>query len=815
MPKIKTIKEISVCYHCGEDCQEKTYFLEDKSFCCEGCRLVFEILDKNNLCTYYNLESNPGITQKVKIRPGKFAFLDDKNVQQKLIEFRSETQSQVSFYLPQMHCSSCIWLLEKLNQLNPHIISSRVNFLKKEITIVFNEQNTSLKSIAELLTQIGYEPHISLHDVAGKEIKKYDKSRIYKLGIAGFCFGNIMMMSFPEYFSLGIINEKGLKAYFAYLNLILSLPVIFYCDTEFFISAWKGIKQKFLNIDAPIALAITITFLRSVYEIISGTGAGYLDSMSGIVFFMLIGRFFQDRTYQTLSFDRDYTSYFPVAITVVEKEIQIPVSDIKIGQRIKIHSNEIIPVDAILFMGEARIDYSFVTGESIPVKKTLGEIIYAGGKQTGAVIELEVVKDVSQSYLTQLWNKKEGAIVRKEKTSYIHVLSKYFTYILFSIALISAVFWGVHDSTKVWKVVSSVLIVACPCALLLSATFTNGNLLRMLQKAGIYFKNSLVIEQMAEADTIVLDKTGTVTLCNDFNITYEGDPLSYENKQLIRSLSSQSIHPLSRAISSYLPQDKVLVAKSFKEFHGQGLEGIINGNYVKLGSKKFVFGTNNGTDNEGAKVYVFINNKVYGRFLLKNKYRNGFESLVHKIRDKYSISILSGDNSAEKSYLQKLFGTKSKLLFDQKPEDKLRYIEQLQKEGKKVMMVGDGLNDAGALMQSNVGIVVSDDTNNFSPACDAILEGKEFYKLYDFIQYCRAGKKIITGSFILSVLYNIVGLYFAVTGSLEPVIAAILMPLSSISIVLFTTGTSTLISKRISPHPQPLSEREGGRAAFW
>ncbi len=793
------IKEETTCYHCGEDCKEKTYTADDKTFCCEGCRLVFELLDKNKLCTYYSLEKNPGLTQKITVRPGKFAFLDDEKIKHKLIEFRSDTQSHLRFYLPQMHCSSCIWLLEKLHQLNPGIISSRVNFLKKEITIVFNEQKNSLKSIAELLTQIGYEPHISLHDITTHEVKKYDRQSIYKLGIAGFCFGNIMMMSFPDYFSFGVFNEKGLKEYFSYLNLMLALPVVFYCDTEFFVSAWKGMKQKFLNIDAPIALAIVITFLRSVYEIFSGTGAGYLDSMSGIVFFMLIGRFFQDRTYQSLSFDRDYTSYFPVAVTVLEneKEVQLPVSDLRVGQRMIIHSNEIVPADAILFRGGARIDYSFVTGESVPVSKTLGEIIYAGGKQTGAVLELEVIKDVSQSYLTQLWNKKEKGTDKKEKASYIHVLSKYFTFALFSIAAISAVYWCMYDATKIWKVISSVLIVACPCALLLSATFTNGNLLRVLQKGGIYLKNALVVERLAEADTIVLDKTGTITQCNDFTINYEGDELNTEHQQLIYSLCSQSIHPLSKAIRIYLPQTRLIKVKNFRELHGLGLEGMINGNYVKLGSEEFVPGTNTKTNKAGGKVYVVINNKIRGCFSLQNKYRNGFEGLVNTIKDRYNISILSGDNDAEKTYLQNLFGEKTTLLFNQKPEDKLSYVKQLQRRGKKVIMLGDGLNDAGALMQSNTGIAVSDDTNNFSPACDAILEGKELYKLQDFIQYCRNGKKIIAGSFVLSILYNIVGLYFAVTGALEPVIAAILMPLSSISIVLFTTGMSSLLGRKL------------------
>ncbi|HKC68741.1 MAG TPA: heavy metal translocating P-type ATPase metal-binding domain-containing protein [Bacteroidia bacterium] len=400
----KTVEKIT-CYHCGEDCVDDHIHIQEKHFCCTGCKTVYEILNQNNLCQYYDITQAPGLNQKTKIREGKFAFLDDASVEAKLVHFSDEKQKHVIFYLPQMHCSSCIWLLEHLNKLDKSIVKSQVNFLKKEVSIVYNADTASLRKVVELLTTIGYEPHISLHDISSKNIRKYDKKRIYKIGVAGFCFANIMMLSFPEYFGMNNIQEGELRRYFSYINLFLALPVFFYCASGFFISSWKSVRQRFLNIDAPIALAIVITFSRSVYEIITGTGAGYLDSMNGIVFFMLIGRFFQDRTYQTLSFDRDYTSYFPLGVTILNEdgtEDQIPISKLKTGQRIKIHNEEIIPADSILFLGKAHIDYSFVTGESVPIEKSIGEIIYAGGKQTAGAIELEVVKEVSQTQVITL-----------------------------------------------------------------------------------------------------------------------------------------------------------------------------------------------------------------------------------------------------------------------------------------------------------------------------------------------------------------------------------------------------------------------------
>lgn len=786
-------KTMEACYHCGEDCENQNICIEEKQFCCQGCKTVYEILNKVELCDYYSISEKPaGINQKNNSRPEKFAFLDDETLQTKLIHFKDTEQSHATFYLPQMHCSSCIWLLEHLNKLDKNIVRSQVNFLKKELSLVFNHKHISLRKVVELLASIGYEPHFSLQNAAGKKAKMYDKTRVIKIGIAGFCFGNIMLLSFPEYFSIDEAGDYNLKQLFSYLNLGLSLPVFFYCASEFFVSAWKSFKQKFLNIDTPIALAILITFARSLYEIMTQTGAGYLDSMSGIVFFMLVGRFFQNKTYNTLAFNRDYTSYFPLGVTVLNErneETQIPVSNLKTGMHIKVYSGEIIPADCILFMGKAVIDYSFVSGEAIPVEKNIGEIIYAGGKQTGGALEMQVVKDVSQSYLTQLWN-NEAFQKKEESKSYIHVMSKYFTLVLFSIAAASAMYWYFHDTTKIWHAVTSILIVACPCALLLSATFTNGNMLRVLQKFGFYARHAEVIEQISNANEIVFDKTGTITEQQKSNTSYSGKTLSEDDIVLIKSLAAQSSHPLSRAVSQQFSNVKTLNVKLFEELKGKGIKGMVSNKTVIIGSADFVNANLN--EAQSSKVYLNIDGEILGAFSIQTQYRKGIKTLLEKLKPNYKLSLLSGDNAAELQHLKPLFN--SELLFNQQPQDKLDYIKTLQTQNKNVMMIGDGLNDAGALKQSNVGIVVSDNINNFSPACDAIMDGKTLSYFDGILHYCKQNKRIINISFVVSILYNVVGLYYATRAELQPIIAAILMPASSISIVLLTTGLSSLFA---------------------
>lgn len=762
------------------------------------------MLNENNLCSYYNFEKNPGIKVKGKFLSERFSYLDDESVIQELVSFRSKTQTNISFSLPQMHCSSCIFLLENLHRINEGIISSQTNFQRKEVFISFNEALISLRKVVELLSFIGYEPFISLNDSKQKKAVKFDREQIFKIGVAGFCFSNIMMLSFPEYFSGGIIDEHGLKETFSWIIFGLSLPVLFYSATGIFKSAFKGLQQKNINIDVPLALAIIITFGRSYYEIISSTGAGYLDSGSGIIFFILIGRWFQNKTYDAISFDRDYHSYFPLGVTVLRNEMEenIPATKLRKGDFIVVKNEEMIPADALLVNGQAFIDYSFVSGENTPVAKRVGEIVYAGGKQIGTSLKLQVIKESSQSYITQLWNNEVFGKTKNAAKSFIHPWSRYFTAALFAVAIGAAIFWYVNDPSKIWPVVTAVLIVACPCSLLLSATFTFGNMQRIFGKHKLYLKNATVIETLAGIDTIVFDKTGTITKNNIADIKFTGNNLTVAEKLLLKKVTAQSAHTFSKLISSSFQDEPMdyeeYEINDFKEYAGKGIAATVNDIPVKVGASEFIHKNDRiVSKNNGSRVYVMIGDSSKGYFEIQNKYRAGFENLVKELKKyNYEMHVLSGDNDAEKERLQKIFTSESYLYFNASPQDKLNYIKSLQEAGKKVLMIGDGLNDSGALMQSDVGIAVSDNAARFTPACDAIIDGEELQKISRFIDYAKAGKKIVAAGFVLSILYNFIGLSFAVQGKLDPVVAAILMPASSISIVVLASLLSSFVAKR-------------------
>ncbi|HRZ30717.1 MAG TPA: heavy metal translocating P-type ATPase metal-binding domain-containing protein [Flavobacterium sp.] len=788
--------DIGNCFHCGNEIIKKEEIIfDEKSFCCNGCKTVYEILSQNDLTCYYDFQAAPGATP-LDIQ-GKYDFLDNEEIVAKLLEFQEDTTHIVSLYIPHIHCSSCIWILENLQKLQSGISTSQVNFPEKKVRVTFNPEKTTLKKIVELLCSIGYEPYISLENYEqGKKL--VDRSLIYKIGIAFFCFGNIMLLSFPEYFEVEEFWINQYRGFFRWLIFALSLPSFLYSASGYYVSAWKSIKSGLLNIDIPIALGIVVMFVRSTVDIVFGYGQGFFDSMTGLIFFMLLGKLFQKKTYDFLSFERDYKSYFPIAITKILSdgtETSVQVYDIEKGERLLIRNQELIPVDGILISEKASIDYSFVTGEAIAIEKKSGDKIFAGGKQMGKVIEMEVLFSVSQSYLTQLWSndvfQKKVEIKHKTVTDKI---SRYFTPALLLLAIVSFLYWVFIDVTTAFNVFTAILIVACPCALALTAPFTLGNVLRIMGKRKLYLKNATVIEQLAKVDTIVFDKTGTITTNKKTSITYEGAQFTSDELKLLKNTLRGSNHPLSRRLYDFIPNQERMEQNEFQEIIGKGIFAKFGDTTIKLGSSQFLAHMSENTHKK-TKVHVEINGAYKGSYIFNNQYREGLEFLFENLAKKYDLVVLSGDNDGERKILEKMLPKNSTIVFNQKPEQKLNFIKNLQKEGCNVMMVGDGLNDAGALAQSNVGISISENVNVFSPACDGILDASQFEKIGFFMQYSKNAMKTIYMSFGVSLIYNFIGLSFAVTGNLSPIVAAIIMPLSTITIVSFVTIVTNVYSR--------------------
>jgi len=781
----------NVCFHCGEALPKVKFQLDGKDFCCAGCKGVYQILSENNLCNYYAYNENPG--QRFE-KNSQLDYLDEPNIINQLIDYKQGSSSIVTFYIPAIHCSSCIWLLEHLYKINTAIFNSRIDFIKKQVTISFNHEEISLRQLVETLNHIGYEPLISLQDVVKSHNSASDRTLIVKIALAGFCMGNVMLFSFPEYFGLDGF-ERQFQYLFGWLNLAFSIPVTFFCAREYFVSAFTSLRHHHINLDTPLALIIAVLFLRTAFEILFNAGPGFADTLTGLVFLLLMGKWLKQRTYHHISFDRDYRSYFPIAVTTLVngREKPVAINDVQVGDRLWIRNGELVPADAILMKGDAWMDMSFVTGESDPVHKVLGEIIYAGGRQTSEAIELEVVKPVSQSYLTGLWN-NEHYEDHQQKQNFNDRIAKYFSLGVFIIAFTATLYWILqNDSHKAWAAFTAVIIVACPCVLALSTPFTLSAILSIFDKQGFYVKNTDAVEHLAACNTIVFDKTGTLTHAEHAQIEFTGK-LTHAEQSAVSSLLRNSAHPLSRHILKILPDRDFFPVYDYQEIPGKGLSGIVSSQHIFAGNPDFLPPMKESVGGSG--VHIVIGKQYKGCFTIQQEWRPGIHKLMETLKTDFTLQLLSGDTDKDQAYIQSIFPEHCRLLFKQSPLDKLTTVLKLQQTGKQVMMLGDGLNDAGALKQSNFGIAVTDNINNFTPGCDAILRGDSLNLLPQCVQLSRDGLKIIKTSFAIATAYNCIGLYFAVQGTLYPLVAAILMPISTITIICFTTIATRVFARK-------------------
>ena len=786
------------CRHCGDPCGAGSSVSAEGAFCCTGCETVYTVLRRAGLDAFYSCDIVPGASQKlVSGRDAqRFVVLDDEAVARRLLEFSSAGLARATFSVPSIHCSSCIWLLEQLWRFDEGIIRSEVDLFRRTVRVDFRPEEVTLRRIAERLAEIGYEPSLSPEDTPAAT--PAGRRRLYlQIGVAGFAFGNIMLFSIPRYAN-GAPLDPVFQHLFDLLNVLLATPVLLFSAAPYFRTAWEALRRRSMAIEVPVAIGLAALFLRSVVDIVAGRSEGFLDSFAGLVFFLLLGRLLQHKVFDGIAFDRTYRSFLPLSVRVRRGDHLelIPLERLERGDSIEIRPGEIVPADAELLSDRGFVDYAFVTGEQVPVAVGRGEIVRAGGRATADVVHLRLVTDVQHSHLASLWN---NPIFAKPKSRGLtEVASRFgtwFTVGAIGVAAAGAVAWWPDANSSV-NVATAVLIIACPCALTLSAPITLGAAMGLLAKHGLYLKHPAVAFDLSRIDTIAFDKTGTLTAARARHVV-EAAGLCRESWSLARALATRSTHPVSRAIADDISLGSIVPAEvtDVIEQAGAGISGSVNGVPVALGTAGFAIGQHD-SSLPGDRTFVRAGTE-HGWARVSGAVRPGIEAAAHALARSHAVWLLSGDHDGERAQWRDVFA--SRMRFRQTPHDKLAFVSDAQKTGHHVLMVGDGLNDSGALAAADVGITVSDDTACIVPACDAVVAGDRVADLPVFLRFARRAREVVFACFLVSVLYNAIGLTFALKGALTPLASAILMPLSSLTIVGLSWGAMHWSARRILP----------------
>lgn len=795
------------CHYCKKPALQPVE-REGHSYCCLGCMRLdeLEVLAQTaDACQTPGAEAWKGSVENVR-----WEHLRAPAYRERLIRRDSGGMATTTLYIPDMSCASCVAFLERLPSKHEAIQRSEVNFPRKELRVAFDESRLPLEGLASLLDRLGYPPEV--RNGREEQTPRKDRTLLLRLAVAGTCFVLMMLISFAPSWGMEI---RGFQEFTGWVNVLLSLPVLFFSARGYFESAWKALRSGGLNMDVPIALGMVVLFVRSAGEWFMHSGMGYFDSLSGLAFFLLIGKWYQTSTHSKLSHERDYKSWFPIQVIRISPEgasTAVPISSLRPGDLIRIHHGEIVPADCILVSGSGQMDRSFITGESQPISIQPGQPIEAGGRQIGGAIELKVERPVEQSALTRLWN--SDAFQKEHKRSIqdpVDRISRHFTLTVLAIALTTLLYWIGKDAAIAWEAFTATLIVACPCALALSLPFTYGSTLRWLGRAGAYLKNGLVVEQMARVSDLVFDKTGTLTPASTFETQFQclpGITMTADIRRKVASAAGSSAHPLSRAITRLWSEPR-LPLEAYDESPGAGIAAQVEGTSVYLGASDWAGATVADVQaldaafpsaQQGVRTtfsYVSIEGQLIGRFAFTKPLRAGIDEELTDLASYYRLHLISGDSDAEKEAFAKWFPPEN-MRFQMRPEEKMAYVQTIRTErpGSISAMIGDGLNDAGALKAADLGIAVVDDLYAFSPASDLILDARALRNLGAMLRFARQAQRTVYLLFGISFAYNVIGLYFAVQGLLTPVLAALLMPISSFTVVAVAMGRTRWASRR-------------------
>lgn len=781
------------CDHCGEQIIQE-YKTETNGkvcrFCCLGCQSVFEILNANGLTDYYNLKKSADEKLRPQYSEERFNYLDDPEFLKKYVG-KEENVFFFKFFIEGVHCVACLWILEKLPVLCQGVVKSKLNMSTSILEVTY-EGDQKLSDIARKIAILGYVPHPVMSNLDVQKLaKKEDQKDLIRIGVAFACAGNIMLYSLAIYAGAdGIFRD-----YFNLFAFICSLPVVFFSATPFYQSALGAIKVKNSSIDIPIVLALVIGMLLGVYSFLNNADYFYFDTLSTLVFLLLSSRYIlkkvQKRTLGATDLSSFFATQYAKKMTPSKEEIEVLTKFLNVGDIVVIDANESIPIDGVIVEGSTHINNSLLTGEVRPEKKREGDIIYMGAKNLDQKIRVKVKAKVEETRLGKMLTEIENGWYQESQIALItDKIAKRFINFIFVLSVFFLAYFSWNDGLEVaFTRTLSLLIITCPCALALTTPLALILGLSNMAKRGVVVKNENVIEKLTKADKIFLDKTGTLTYGNFVVVQLNELKTGFINH--LYALERKSKHPIAVSIlkdlmKRYSHFEEIVFDEIF-EVPGKGVDGKIAEDYFEI--KRI------NKNSINTIVGLFKNDEIVIELELADSLRVGVKESVLGLKKIGIIPyILTGDTyDHARDVAQKLNLDDQHIFAQKQPEEKRNIIEK----NDKAIMVGDGVNDAVALKSAFVGIAVQGSVEISLRAADVYLSKSGVSHILGLIKASRYVMKIIYRNLSFSFVYNIVGVMLAFNGQVSPLVAAILMPLSSITVVISTVVSTNKLKKMI------------------
>ncbi len=796
------------CDHCHLEFDESV-MIEDKIdgekkyFCCKGCQGVYHLLRSEGLDSFYeklgDTKLNPALTKDSE----DLQKYDLEGFKKKYIKEREDGLYEIYLIIEGIHCSACVWLNEKVLHQTPGIIEATINYTNNKAKVVWDPDEIKLSQIIQKIRSIGYNAYP--YDPKLQEERAVKQRRDYygRILVGVFATMNIMWIAIAQYVGFFTGMREDIKTILNIAEFVLATPTLFYSGWIYFKGAYYGIKNRFINMDLLVATGASLAYIYSIYAMITLKGEVYFDSVTMIITFVLVGKYLEVLSKKQAVDTLDtLMGTAPTEVTVIkngEKSL-LAVENVEIGDILELKPGEEAVIDGVVISGSALFDESSLTGESEPVLKKKGDRILSGSICIDSVIRYEAVKDFSTSLLSTISSLLEDSISKKPKIEQLaNTVSGYFSVTILTIAVLTFIGWYflIGDFEKALIVSISVIVIACPCALGLATPMATLLGISTAAKRGILFKEAALIETMAKSDTLVLDKTGTITKGKPSVVLFE----KFEDFDfnILYSLLLSSNHPISVGVIEYLKERfenlKELSIENIKSIQAKGIEGFFEGKKIIAGNLQLL--KDNGIDfeieSENSVLLFAMDGKVKALFELRDEIKEKAFEAISKIKDMgIEVIMLTGDNEKSAKRVAKEVGIDkfyAKLL----PQDKLYYIEKFHKEGRIVVMAGDGINDSLALSCSDIAIAMGSGADIAVNVSDVVLLDEKIENIYFAYKIAKRAFKTVKENLTLSVIYNTFAVPLAVLGFVNPLVAALSMSLSSLLVV----GNSFRIKRNI------------------